>query len=176
MPDGLKRFQHEAEDHFITFSCYQRRPYLASPDARNTFLESLEAMRQRYEFEVLGYVVMPEHVHLLISEPADHEHHTLATALQAVKISSARRLSERPFWQRRYYDFNVFSHDKRVEKLRYMHRNPVKRELVERPEDWEWSSFRFYLEGRFSHVKISSIWRYWKPTSGDDAARYGAPG
>lgn len=114
-------------------------------------------MRRRYEFEVLGYVVMPEHVHLLFSEPPDHEHHALATALQAMKISSARRLRERPFWQRRYYDFNVFSHDKRVEKLRYMHRNPVKRGLVECPEDWEWSSFRSYLEGRTGPVNISSI-------------------
>jgi putative transposase len=157
MPDGLKRFQHECEDHFVTFSCHRRRPYLATPEARDVFLESLEAMRQRYEFEVLGYVVMPEHVHLLLSEPPDHEHHALATALQAVKISSARRLRERPFWQRRYYDFNVFSHDKRVEKLRYMHRNPAKRELVERPEAWGWSSFRFYLEGRIGPVKITSI-------------------
>jgi putative transposase len=157
MPDGLKRFQHEGEDHFITFSCSQRRPYFSAPAARDVFLESLEVMRERYEFEVLGYVVMPEHVHLLLSEPADHEHHALSTALQALKISVSRRLGERPFWQRRYYDFNVFSNDKRMEKLRYAHRNPVKRGLVEKPEAWVWSSFRFYLDGQSGPVKITHI-------------------
>jgi putative transposase len=77
---------------------------------------------------------MPEHVHLLVSEPLKG---TLARALQALKLSVAVQRRERPFWQRRYYDFNVFTEEKRVEKLRYMHRNPVVRGLVARPEDWE---------------------------------------
>jgi hypothetical protein len=58
----------------------------------------------------------------------------------------------------RYYDFNVWSERKRVEKLRYMHRNPVKRGLVERPEDWRWSSFRHYLTGEDVGVEIESQW------------------
>ena len=89
---------------------------------------------------------MPEHVHLLISES---EQATLATAIQALKQSVSRTLALRagqPFWQQRYYDFNVWSERKRIEKLRYMHRNPVKRGLVEKPEDWEWSSFRHYAK------------------------------
>ncbi|WP_312024239.1 transposase [Edaphobacter aggregans] len=76
---------------------------------------------------------MPEHVHLLVSEPPVAP---LSKALQALKISVSRRLTERPFWQTRYYDFNVITHNKRVEKLKYMHRNPVTRGLVSRPEDW----------------------------------------
>jgi hypothetical protein len=52
-----------------------------------------------------------------------------------------------PVWQKRYYDFNVFSDHKRIEKLRYMHRNPVKRGLVEKPEDWKWSSYCHDLTG-----------------------------
>ena len=97
-----------------------------------------------YGFYVTGYVIMPEHVHLLISEP---ERSTLARALQALKQSVARKLigGREHFWQARYYDFNVWTKRKRVEKLRYMHRNPVKRGLVEKPEDWPWSSFRHYL-------------------------------
>jgi putative transposase len=156
MPRGLKRYQYEGDDHFITFSCYRRQPYLQTVQAKETFLSSLEQMRQSYGFEVLGYVVMPEHVHLLVSEPPDHEEHSLATAMQALKISVSRRLRERPFWSARYYDFNVYSHDKRVEKLRYMHRNPVKRGLVERPEEWSWSSFRFYLLGETGPVFITT--------------------
>lgn len=125
--------------------------------ASEMFLSSLEVVRERYAIQVLGYVVMPEHVHLLLSEPVDHERWALSMALQALKISVSRRLEERPFWQRRYYDFNVFSHDKRVEKLRYMHRNPVRRGLVERPEDWEWSSFRFYLRGEVGPVTVTRV-------------------
>jgi hypothetical protein len=58
----------------------------------------------------------------------------------------------------RYYDFNVWSERKFVEKLRYIHRNPVVRGLVERPEDWQWSSFRHYLTGAEGTVKIESQW------------------
>lgn len=141
MPLGLKRYQQEGDDHFITFSCHHRKPYLNTPTSRDIFLDSLERTRSRYQFEILGYVVMPEHVHLLVSEPPNDP---LSKALQALKISVARRLMERPFWQALYYDFNVFTHDKRVEKLKYMHRNPVTRGLVTQPEDWRWSSYRHY--------------------------------
>jgi len=85
---------------------------------------------------VYGYVVMPEHVHLLVSEP---ERGTLAQAMQSLKQGVARRLAlpaADSFRQARYYDFNVWSHHKFVEKLRYIHRNPVEPGLVERPEDW----------------------------------------
>ena len=94
-----------------------------------------------------GYVVMPEHVHLLLSEPARG---TLATVLKALKQSVARRLAAPGghFWQAPDHHFNVLTHGKYVEKLRYMHRNPVKRGLVERPEDWRWSSYRYYLTGK----------------------------
>jgi putative transposase len=73
----------------------------------------------------------------------------------------ARRLALRsaePFWQARYYDFNVWSNRKRVEKLRYIHRNPVARGLVARPEDWKWSSYRHYMTGVEGRVEIESEW------------------
>ncbi len=100
---------------------------------------------------------MPEHVHLLIGEP---ERETLAIALQALKQSVSRQLigREKHFWQARYYDFNVWSRMKRIEKLRYMHRNPVKRGLVEEPQDWPWISFRHYLTGEGGVVEIESEW------------------
>jgi len=58
------------------------------------------------------------------------------------------------FWQRRYYDFNVFRERKHMEKLRYIHRNPVKRGLVKSPELWRWSSLRFYQIGENGVVKV----------------------
>ncbi len=64
----------------------------------------------------------------------------------------------RRFWQVRYYDFNVRTRDKQIEKLRYLHRNPVKRGLVEKPENWEWSSFRHYATGVEGVVEIESEW------------------
>jgi putative transposase len=159
MPWSLKRYQTTRDLHFITFSCYHRQPLLSPPEARRAFEESLERVRNWYGFYVTGYVVMPEHVHLLISEP---ERKTLAIAIQMLKQLVTKQLrSANPgqaFWQRRYYDFNVSSERKRVEKLRYIHRNPVSRGLVERPEDWPSSSFRHYLLGKEGTVEIESHW------------------
>jgi putative transposase len=98
---------------------------------------------------------MPEHVHLLLSEPAEKP---LSTAIHALKLSMAKRSTQRPFWQARYYDFNVFSERKHVEKLRYIHRNPVRRGLAAQPQDWAWSSFRHYATGERGIVEIESFW------------------
>ena len=133
-------------------------------------------------FVVLGYVVMPEHFHLLMSEP---QVGTPSTAVGSVKQRYAQRVIPRrrnmnrmpvapapcktgkergtqnsirnslPIWQPRFYDFNVFTEKKRIEKLRYMHRNPVKRGLVDKPEDWRWSSFRSYAFGEPGLVKVN---------------------
>lgn len=156
MPWGLRRYQHEQHLHFINFSCYACAPLL-DPSARRLFERALERARVVYRFLVFGYVVMPEHVHLLISEP---ERDTVARAIQSIKQSVARRRigTREHFWEARYYDFNVWSERKRVEKLRYMHRNPVKRGLIARPEDWEWSSYRHYLTGERGIVEIESEW------------------
>ncbi len=155
MTKGLVRYQHTGGMHFVTFSCFHRQPHLGSPEARNLFERSLEAMRTRYGFVVCGYVVMPEHVHLLVNEP---ERADLSTALQALKLSVSVQRNERPFWQTRYYDFNVHNERKRIEKLRYMHRNPVRRGLASKPEDWPWSSFRHYATGEIGTVEIESFW------------------
>jgi len=84
---------------------------------------------------------MPEHVHLLLSEP---ELKPLSVALAVIKREVSSLLSKKPFWLPRYHDFNLFTDAKRIEKLKYIHRNPVSRGLVQRPEDYLWSSFRAY--------------------------------
>ncbi len=81
-----------------------------------------------------------------------------ARSVQALKLSVALRSVERPFWQARYYDFNVHNEAKRIEKLRYMHRNPVVRGSAAKPEDWKWSSFRHYATGEVGVVEIESQW------------------
>ena len=176
MPWGLKRYYGAGHLHFITCSCYHRHPRLGSAGRRDLFLWVLEEMRQRYSFVVVGYVVMPEHFHLLISEPQDE---SPSTVIQALKLGFVRRLpaglqgtdkgptsrterekwgtpgDPRHIWQRRFYDFNVWTEHKRIEKLRYMHRNPAKRGLVEEPEQWGWGSFRAYAYGEVGVVRVN---------------------
>jgi putative transposase len=167
MPKGLQRYYGREHLHFLTCSCYHRQPWLTESRRRDLFLQILEEARQRYLFVVVGYVVMPDHIHLLISEP---EHGTPSTVMQVLIQRFAHRVlrrrrrnaaqaefwPEQPHvWQRRFYDFNVWSERKRVEKLRYMHRNPVKRGLVAEPEQWEWSSYRSYAFQEERRVKIN---------------------
>jgi putative transposase len=154
----LVRYQKCDFLHFLTFSCYRRQALLGNATAYTIFERELEAVRVRYGFVVAGYVLMPEHVHLLVGEP---RRSSLSVALQVLKQQTSRKLKVRGevrFWQRRYYDFNVWSEEKRVEKLRYMHRNPVNRGLVEKPEQWQWSSFRHYANGQLGVVEIESRW------------------
>ncbi len=155
MPERLERFQQSGEFHFLTFSCYNRLPYFADPRTFGLFEYALESIRRRYVLFVFGYVVMPEHVHLLLSEP---KRGFLDRAIQALKTSVAKQCVQRPFWLPRYYDFNVRSSAKHTEKLRYLHRNPVTRGLVVEPLDWKWSSFRHYSTGEPGIVEIESFW------------------
>ncbi len=155
MARGLVRFQQCGCLHFVTFSCFHRLPHLGAHAARDLFESALERIRLRYQLVVTGYVVMPEHVHLLLSEPRNGE---LARSIQALKLSVSKRRPQKPFWQARYYDFNVWSAEKVTEKLDYMHRNPVVRGLVDKPEDWAWSSYRHYATGARGTVEIESFW------------------
>jgi putative transposase len=156
-------------------------------------------MRIRFNLRIYGYVLMPEHVHLLLSEP---EKGTLADAIHFLKLSSSKQIGflnprlapaartwgtgstgrtwgtgitgrtwgtgstartwdtrdKEPFWQKRYYDRNVRDDREFSVKLRYLHRNPVKRGLCLAPEDWPWSSFRHYASGEIGVVEIESEW------------------
>ena len=198
MPRGLRRFHESGQSHFITFSCYRRQPKFVNAAVYDLFPRCLEDMRRRFDLRIYGYVVMPEHVHLLLSEP---EHDTLAEAIHYLKLSFAKRLRSRTiaqvsvqkkdanlghrvsrkkdanlghrvspkadadlehqlgsFWQKRYYDRNVRDAREFMVKLRYLHRNPVKRGLVKEPGDWKWSSFRHYAFRENGVVEIESEW------------------
>ncbi len=158
MPWGLHRFQHAGDVHFITFSCYRRQPFLRFPSARTLIESTLERIRQWYGISINGYVVMPEHVHLLLHEP---ERKSLSIAIQMLKQISGKKLGVhqyRNFWQRRYYDRNVRSAREFDAVLHYIHFNPVKRGLCSRPEDWQWSSFLHCATGVEGLVEIESLW------------------
>ncbi|HET7150614.1 MAG TPA: transposase [Candidatus Acidoferrum sp.] len=163
MPRGLVRYQRSQQSHFVTFSCYRRMRLLENPAMRELVVAALEQARRRFSFRVYGFVVMPEHVHLLVSEP---ERALVANAIQSLKIAVSKRSAQvREFdgqhaalWYKRYYDRNIRSYTDFLEKLRYIHRNPVKRGLVEKAEDWKWSSFRHYAAGEDCGVEIESEW------------------
>ncbi len=115
---------------------------------------------------------MPNHVHLLLSEP---EKGDLSKVIQVLKQRTSRAvrgkrrripkgqlrlqfretmLEAKHLWQRRFYDFNLWSWRKVREKLDYMHANPVKRKLVRHPKDWPWSSWSYYEKGERGLVTI----------------------
>ena len=232
MPRGLVRFHNSGQSHFITFSCRHRQPKFVNGAVYRLFEICLEDMRRRFPMRVYGNVVMPEHVHLLISEP---ERGTLADALHYLKLSFAKRLRGKhatqvsvqnrdanltqsqvsvqnrdanltqsqvsvqnrdanltqtqvsvqnrdanltqsqvsvqnrdanlghkedsgSFWEKRYHDRNVRNAHEFSVKLRYLHRNPVKRGLVTEPGEWKWSSFRHYAYREIGIVEIESEW------------------
>jgi putative transposase len=172
MPTGLRRFYGAEYLHFITSSCYRRRALLGSAVRRDLFLQTLEQVRKRNEFAVVGYVVMPEHIRLLLNEPEKGNPSVVMQVLkqrfasqvlqapsQTAQSSSDAMLEEGNVWHRRFYDFVVWSEAKRIVKLRYMHRNPVKRELVLQPEDCGWSSFRYYGCGEAGTVLVNEARR-----------------
>ena len=90
----MKRYYGDDHLHFLTWTCYHRQKWLGEPKRRDLFLHILEEARRRYRFVVVGYVVMPEHVHLLISEP---EQGTPSTVMQVVKQRFARRVKTKKF-------------------------------------------------------------------------------
>jgi len=157
MPYGLKRFQKAEALHFITFSCFHRLPFLEAPSPKETVEAVLERIRTRHQARVYAYVLMPEHVHLLINEPPSI---LVAQFLKALKQTTSRELKgdRERFWQDRYFDRNIRGEAARSEVIRYIHRNPVKRGLVASPGQYRWSSFSHYSTGIRGVVEIESEW------------------
>ncbi len=173
MGNPLRRFYGRGDLHFITFSCYRRRRFLGTPRARHRFVKILDQARSRFRFLLIGYVVMPEHVHLLVSEPKKGNLSKVLQVLKQKVSRSLRKPARKPsaqlslafaattdspaFWQRRFYDFNVWSERKVREKLDYMHRNPVQRKLVSHPKDWPWSSWSHCEKGETVLIRIDTL-------------------
>ena len=166
-----KRNYSPGQLQFITTGTYHRAPLFLSERFCRCFVQRLAEVRQGLKFLLLGWVLMPEHFHLLLKpQPAEAaplivkglKEGTATRILKALrenlqypwcgKMLERLRLpptmhdeSHYRVWQRRFYPFNVYSEKKRLEKLDYMHHNPVKRGLVNEPGDWPRSSWRLYL-------------------------------
>jgi putative transposase len=147
----LRHYDNLGTARFVTFSCYRRLPALNDCLAKKKLIECIDEVRQRHSFRLLGYVVMPEHVHLVL-HPSDGMR--LGLVVREIKSLSARRYfakrsagpptGKRVFWQLRCYDHNCRTQESTLEKINYCHNNPVKRGLVGSPGEWYWSSYNWY--------------------------------
>ena len=159
----VRHFDQPGHAHFLTFSCYRRMPLLSKDRTRRWLLEALENARRKHQFHVWAWVVMPEHVHLLIW-PRNADYQTdkiLADIKRPVGRKAMRWLSKncpaflerlavrnrnrayRRFWQAGPgQDHNVYDPATAYQIIDYIHGNPVRRGLAFRPEDWPWSSAR----------------------------------
>jgi putative transposase len=159
----LRHFDHLGTARFVTFSCYHRFRLLTSSDLIETFIAEIEEIRHKYCLKLYGYVVMPEHVHLVLWPPDSVK---LGRVIGQLKSLSARRMlpllrTQRggsldrlrvdrdgehrlAFWQARCYDHNCRTSETVKEKIEYCHKNPMVRGLVAEPGDWPWSSYKWY--------------------------------
>jgi putative transposase len=143
--------------HFVTFSTYKRRRFLDSEQTRDIVIEVLQKCLVTHKAACVGFVVMPDHVHALLSGEEDFK---ISPFIQVWKKTSSYRIKEYfqkelplflnalpddgPIWQAGFYDGIVDTAEVHNEKLGYMHDNPVVDKLVEAHVDWRWSSARFY--------------------------------
>ncbi len=182
---SLPKFDDNSYAHFITTNTYKRYPFFRDQRLSQILLEELGFYSGRLGFTLVGYVIMPDHVHLLLWWSRDDKQLLdISKIMQVIKRATARRIIDllrgrsehllRPIairreqmlsptrenispqyhirspkfrlWQPGFYDFNIFSDEKLLEKLDYIHNNPVSAGLVLSPHDYEWSSYKEYFD------------------------------
>ncbi len=172
----LRHYDNLGTARFITFSCYRRYPVLRQDLVLSLVVEQLAAIRKEHNIKLLGYVLMPEHVHLVLHPPdgvrlgvvigqmkaraalailAAWSDRGLVAPQQLVVANGGRR--KHSIWQRRCYDHNCRTPETVREKINYCHNNPVTRKLVSEPGDWRWSSYRWYAGERDVPISIDAI-------------------
>ncbi len=182
MPSRLRRIDEYGHTHFVTISCYRRLQFFRHDSVKRVFVDGMRRTRDKLRIRWVGYVIMPEHVHLLVFPTlVDSDRFvSISTVLQELKQDAGRHGKEalrrvwadrhtlgtrpldvwahsatrKPFWKTRAYDFNVIEERTLHEKLDYMHKNPITRGLVDRADQWPWSSYRFYELGDESIIEM----------------------
>jgi len=172
MPSRLRRIDEYGHTHFVTVSCYRRLQFFRHDAVKRVLVAGMHQTREKLGIRWLGYVIMPEHVHLLVFPTLLHSDDfvPISTVLHDLKQYAgrhgkaalrciwadrgslgtrpmdawARGTGPKPFWKPRAYDFNVVHERALHQKLDYIHKNPVTRGLADHPEQWHWSSYRYY--------------------------------
>jgi len=149
----LKHYDNLGTVRFITFSCYKRFKYFTNEKHIRIFLNHLKILGDNYEIKILGFVIMPDHVHLVLLPPIEMK---LGKLIGQLKVRTAkdiissgivdiRRPNGKPaVWQKRCYDHNCRTREIVIEKIKYCHKNPVNGNLVSKEKDWIWSSYNWY--------------------------------
>ncbi|MBD3219065.1 MAG: hypothetical protein GF310_12390 [candidate division Zixibacteria bacterium] len=159
----LRHYDNLGTARFVTFCCYHRYPFLELDEARQIFIKTLEFMNSEYGVKIYGYVLMPEHVHLILRPP---DNVRLGIFIGKLKGKTSKEVlslwrknypeelkkhgyidkewNMKQFWQKRCYDHNCRIFEKVIEKINYCHKNPVNRGLVSDPGEWPWSSYNWY--------------------------------
>ncbi|MBZ5538815.1 MAG: transposase [Acidobacteriia bacterium] len=179
----LRRFFEGRNIHYITCSTYRQTPVFDSDRFKLLFVDTLRALRLELQFKLIGYVLMPEHFHMMIWPSATVNPSRVMKSLkertalgildqldQNQQSTWCRKIlsrcilpptfhghERRRVWLPRSHDINIYTEKKRLEKLNYMHANPVKRGLVKTPGDWPWSSWRFYYLGDDSLLTMDNV-------------------
>lgn len=173
MPSNLRRHNEPGHTHFWTISCYHRLGFLFQDKMKQVAVDGLKVVQADFNICLVGYVIMPDHVHVLIYPHAHgcdtpiniskllnrfkqhtgyygkaclrdywHQHDRLWS--EPLNQWARGTLDRQDLWNPRGYDFNIDRQHTLLEKLEYCHKNPITRGLVDAPEDWPWSSYRFY--------------------------------
>lgn len=172
----LKHFNTPGQAHYLTFSCFRRQPFLSGDRSRRWLIDAINLARSKHQFHLWAYVIMPEHAHLILLPT--RERYDISQMLATLKMSVTRKAlafvkAQAPdflarmadpqpngkisyrFWQRGGgYDRNLFTNIEIWEKIQYLHKNPVKRNLCAKSDDWIWSSAADYLGTRTGPVKL----------------------
>ena len=176
MPTHLRRYDQAGDSHFWTIFCRRRLTFFHDDALKRIVADGLRVLQKRFGVCLIGYVIMPEHVHVIVyPHPRGHDDPIpVSKLLYALKkhvgFHGKQRLrkvwrvqgglwsqplnawatgskGEQTIWNVRGYDFNVRTHKALLQKLDYCHKNPLTRALVDRAEDWPWSSYRYYEFG-----------------------------
>jgi len=171
-----KRIGEKGQARELTFSCYKRFQFLNRDRTRKWFIDALSEARNEATFDLWAYVIMPERVHLLVCPRENVElgrvfgsmkEAVARPAIQFLEVNAPQWLTRitvcegkrtrRRFWQPGGgYDRNVVKLATVQKMIDYIHMNPVRRGLVERPEDWHWSSARWYAGIRPVPIEIDA--------------------
>ena len=160
MPN-YRRSRRDGGSFFLTLVTHQRRPILTTPSSRKILHESIAAVAESRTFELAGIVLIPDHLHIIMRLPeGDSDYSTrigmIKTAFTRAYLAgggsegqtteSRRRHRVRGVWEKRFWEHTNRDYKDFLFHLEYIHMNPVKHKLVERPIDWPWSSFHRYVK------------------------------
>src|SRR3972149_4217372 len=145
----FRRFTEGEYCYFVTAGTRDRRPLFRDSRLCQILIKNLQFYRSQMKFHLHGYVIMPDHVHILLTPrpPA-----TISDIMRNLKSYSSKEIRgvlgiRGPIWQRRFYDRVIRGEEQLRAALDYAHLNPVRARLVQSPTDYEFSSYRFWEEG-----------------------------